>query len=52
MFYLLLRHAEEVAHVFDLLEVERHVGSQDNLDHQSSKFPAGIYMYVCMYVCM
>jgi len=40
MFYLLFGHAEQVAHVFDLLEMERHVGSEHNVDHQSTKFPA------------
>jgi len=39
IFYLLFWHAEQIAHILDLLEMERHIGSENDLNDQSSEFP-------------
>jgi len=39
LFNLLFGHAEQIAHQLDLLEMERHIRSENNLNDKSSEFP-------------
>lgn len=39
MHYLLLGHRDHALHIFNLLEMQRHICAQNHIDNQLAEFP-------------